>query len=853
MIDTHKRHLPLQAYLLALIILTALVVGGLSIYQQHLRKDRALAVAVQSLDLVAGLGADDITEALKSGQETAGGLAANPGLAALFAIPTPQGCALEFSGAGPFTEGRIDILNQAGKVLCSSKALPERAVHAGAGWLGAKTPGVIGPVDDGGHQSLVIVAPIQESGVVAVFVRVDSVPADLEARYGRSTPVRFNLLLKDGSSDVGAPIGQDAITRDAKVSSLGWTVRASEAESEALLYATDANRQMTLFIIIALLLIAALTQLIYLGIARPIRRLSSAVRTAMTGNGTIEPPTSGPHEVISLGQDFSHLTQNVAAELTQRQHAELEAKTSEARYRTMFEANPQPVWVHHAETGQLVAANTAMVERFGWSREELLSMPYQDFVSDKSADLKDAFGLSELVDRSGPWTLTTRDDAEISCLITSAPLQLPDAPGRIVVAEDITEQLHNERLLKRTQRMESLGQLAGGVAHDFNNLLAVMLNYADFAAKALKGPAEEDPQRWGQVLIDVREIGTAGHRAAVLTRQLLSFARGDALETGPVNIDTVAAGIENLLRRTLGEQVSLELSQQPDVWPVEANVGQLEQVIVNLAVNARDAMPDGGRLSIEISNVDVDDDYTATRPGRLPGRYVRLRVSDTGVGMDAEARDRAFEPFFTTKDRATGTGLGLATVYGVVQHAGGSIDIYSELGLGTTVSMFLPVMQGHAEPAPTAPATRAPNFGSETILLVEDDEALRTLAERILGGVGYRVVTAEDGPTGEMIAEERRGEIDLLLTDLVMPGMLGGELARRVTDADPNVKVLFMSGYAPQVLVNDGTLPFKTAMVDKPFSADLLLGKVRQAIDEQDASAGSWAANPGRDEIATGL
>ena len=588
-----SRHLPLQAYLLALIILTALVVGGLSIYQQLQRTDQALRGCRQSMDLVAGLGADDITQALESGQETASALAANPGLAPLFATPTPKGCALEFKGAGPFTEGRIDIVNRAGKVVCSSKDPPEGTVHAGAGWLGAKSPGVIGPVDDGGHQSLVILAPIPASGVVAVFLRVNSVPAHLETSYRGSTPVKFNLRLKDSSS-VGARIGQDEITRDAKVSSLGWTVSASQAESLALLDATRVNRQTTVFLVIALVLIAALTQLIYLGIALPIRKLSSSVRRATTGNGTIEPPTSGLHEVISLGQDFAYLTESVAAELSHRQQAELDAKTSEARYRTMFEANPQPVWVHNAQTGRLVAANAAMVERFGWSREELLSMPFEDCLSDKSAGLRGVFELSERVDRSGPWTLTVRDGAEVDCLITSTTLRLPDGPGRIVVAEDITDQLNTERLLKRTQRMESLGQLAGGVAHDFNNLLAVMMNYAAFAAEEISAAAAENPRRWGQVLMDVEEIGTAGDRAAVLTRQLLSFARGDSLESGPVNIGNVAAGIEDLLLRTLGEHVSLEFSIDPDVWPVEANAGQLEQVIVNLAVNARDAMPDGG-------------------------------------------------------------------------------------------------------------------------------------------------------------------------------------------------------------------------------------------------------------------
>jgi PAS domain S-box-containing protein len=837
MSQTRKRHLPLQAYLLAVIILATLLAGGLSVYQQQLRTERAREAAASATGFVAKLGANDIAQAVKSAQDIVTGLAANPTLTALFETPTPQGCTLTFSGAGPFTSGHIDIVNRAGKTLCSSRELPDGEAYAGAGWLDATTARVVGPVDDSGEQALVILAPIQDLGVVATFLHLDPVPAHLEDlyRYGGATPVRFDLLLEDGTPITAVRGEQDAIAREAEVPTLGWTVRAGQVESEALDYANGVNRQITVFLIIALLFVAALTQLIYLGIARPIRRLSSSVRIATAGNGTIEPPTSGPAEVVSLGQDFSALTQNLAAELAHRQRAESEAKTSEASYRTMFEANPQPVWVHHTETGSLMAVNAAMVETFGWSREQLLTMGYEDLLGDSSADLKDALGGSEGVKRSGPWPLSDRDGEKIDCLITSATLRLPDTPGRIVVAEDVTAQLHTERLLTRTQRMDSLGQLAGGIAHDFNNLLAVMLNYADFAAQEVSTAAEEDPTRWTQVLSDVREIVTAGGRAAALTRQLLSFARGDSLETHPVNMNEVANGIEHLLRRTLGEHVSLEFSLKSDLWPVDANVGQLEQVIVNLAVNARDAMPDGGRLSIETLNVDVDDEYAASRPERPPGRYVRLRVSDTGVGMDAQARDRAFEPFFTTKDRATGTGLGLATVYGIVKRAGGTIDIYSEPGLGTTISMFLPVAHSHAGAAPEPRTENHRTSGSEMILVVEDDEALRLLTERILGRDGYRVLTAEDGPTAEVIAEQHRGEIDLLLTDMVMPGMLGSELAHRVTDADPSVSVLFMSGYAPPVLVNGGSLPSNAATVDKPFSADLLLGKIRQVLDAQTA------------------
>jgi PAS domain S-box-containing protein len=820
---------PLQAYLWALLAVAAVIGIGLTVYQQQVRLDRARTSAAGSVGMAARLSASDIGQAVTVARGSMAEVAANPGLAPLFDTPTPKGCTLSFSGEGPFSEGHIDIVNRAGTVLCSSRELPRGAPYADAGWLSSRTAQVVRSVD-AGRPAVVVLAPVKDLGVAVTFLDADSVTTDLGHRYSGMLPVHFELVLDARTSTGG--VGEHAIVRQAAVPSTGWTVRAGVAESVALRDASEVNRQMTLVLVLAMLLVGGLTQLLHLGIARPIRRLSSSVRRATVAGGAVEAPTSGPAEVVSLGRDFHTLTQDVASELAQRQRAEGEATASAEVYRTMFEANPQPTWVHTTETGRLIAVNAAMVDRFGWTRDELLAMRYQDLL-ERRVELREQLQGNGMVVRSGPWALSDKDGTEVDCLVTSDTLLLTETPGRIVVAEDVTVQLRTQRLLQRTERMESLGQLAGGIAHDFNNVLAVMLNYADFAADELAAAAAEDPVRWEPVLADVRQIGSAGDRAAALTRQLLSFARGDALETGTVDVNHVATGIDQLLRRTLGEQVSLELSLEPGLWPVNANVGQLEQIMVNLAVNARDAMPGGGQLSIETKNVDVDESYTSSRPARQPGRYVRLRVSDTGIGMDAQSRDRAFEPFFTTKDRAGGTGLGLATVYGIVKRAGGTVDIYSEPGIGTTVSMYVPVTESPAErsAAPAVPDQRAAS--SETLLLVEDDEALRSLAERILTGDGYHVLTADDGVAAQRVAEEHHGEIDLLLTDIVMPGMLGSELAERVGEADPGVRVLFMSGYAPPVLVGGGTLPSDAKIVDKPFSADLLLRKVRQVLEAQ--------------------
>jgi PAS domain S-box-containing protein len=823
-----RRNLSLQAYLLGLIVLATVVVGGFTAFQQHLRLERARASTVDTLDLVAGLAANDLATAVKSTQDSVANVAANPGLLPLFDTPTPSGCSLTFIGVGAFKTGHIDVIDRHGKVLCSSAPLPGVNKYAGASWLTSTKP-TLTTVDDSGHQSLLVLSPIKDHGVVATFLKLADMPSDLSDQYGSTMPLRFALQLSDGVS-VGRRAQQPSISRGVSVPSLDWTVSSSVDEATALGDARNVNRQVTIFLLVALLVLLGATHLIYLGIARPIRRLSSSVRHRMAGDPMVDPPKTGPAEVVSLARDFATLNEHVAHELARREDAEREAKASEHSYRTLFEANPQPMWVHHSETGQVLNVNDAMVTRFGWSREELLAMRYDELLADHS-QLQDALGGDTLIVRSGPWELCDRDGEQVECVITSDALSLRGTPGRIVIAEDVTIQQRAERLLQRSDRMESLGQLAGGIAHDFNNVLAVMLNYADFAIEELLLAADEQPQRWEPVLHDVQEIGTAGRRAAALTRQLLSFARGDALETGMVNLNDVASNVEQLLRRTLGEQISLELVLEADPWTLEANAAQLEQMIVNLAVNARDAMPKGGRLSIETVNVLVDDEYASSRPERRPGRYVRLRVSDTGHGMDAEARDHAFEPFFTTKDRATGTGLGLAIVYGAVTRAGGTVDIYSEPGHGTSVSIYLPVCEDQASSEPTVVPAPARSTGSETILLVEDDDALRPMAERILTRDGYRVLTAPDGPAAEQVAAAHRGEIDLLLTDIVMPGMLGSELAVRIRELDPQVRVLFMSGYAPGMLLHAGTLPPDAALVDKPFSADLLLGIVRRVLD----------------------
>jgi len=393
-------------------------------------------------------------------------------------------------------------------------------------------------------------------------------------------------------------------------------------------------------------------------------------------------------------------------------------------------------------------------------------------------------------------------------------------------AEVEKERLLNE--LHHARRLESLGELAGGIAHDFNNLLAVIINYAAFVAEDVDVAAPvADEEKRHATRGDVEQISLAAQRAAHLTHQLLAFARREVVQPEVVDVNAVVTNVEQLLKSTLGEHIELRSELAPDLRSVLIDPGRLEQILVNPAVNARDAMPDGGTLTIDTAN--VDEDYTARRAELSPGPYVSLRVSDNGKGMSREVAERAFDPFFTTKPAGQGTGLGLATIYGIVQQAGGRVQLYSESGMGTTAGVLLPATEGTPsgtaqQLGPTQPA------GEATILLVEDEDALREVVRRILAGNGYRVITAANGEEALAAAAEQAEQIDLLLTDVVMPQMHGPDLAEQIQRVRPSIKVMFMSGFAQPILDSGGSLDAGVTLVEKPFSGPTLLAKVSQVL-----------------------
>jgi PAS domain S-box-containing protein len=388
---------------------------------------------------------------------------------------------------------------------------------------------------------------------------------------------------------------------------------------------------------------------------------------------------------------------------------------------------------------------------------------------------------------------------------------------------DITEHTSLENQFRQAQKMEAVGRLAGGVAHDFNNLLTIITGYADLVLTSQM--AEDDPNR-----TFLEEIKRAGERAAGLTRQLLAFSRQQVLHPQVLDLNSVLSGIENMLRRLIGEDVELSTVYTPSPGSVRADPGQIEQVLMNLAVNARDAMPRGGKLIIETRGVYLDETYVSRHTVVRPGEYVLISVSDTGEGMSEETQRLIFEPFFTTKEKGKGTGLGLATVYGIIKQSGGYIWVYSEVGMGSTFKIYLPRTSGSADDLKRVESNLPERRGSETVLLVEDDFAVRQLAQRILRARGYAVLEAKDVNEALALATAPDTHIHLLLTDMVMPNMNGRDLAEKVLAEQPGVRVLFMSGYTQNTITERGLLQDGVAFLQKPFSTDQLLKKVHEVL-----------------------
>jgi len=574
----------------------------------------------------------------------------------------------------------------------------------------------------------------------------------------------------------------------------GYSAVVAGSGSEAI----DLTRKMTFGPAVALvdLKLPDMDGIELVGRLREIAGLTEVV--ILTGNASVD---SAVRALRENSNDYlvkpvqpEHLIGTIerAAERWQRRRAEEGMRESQDRLRLIFDHVSDALYIAD-DAGRIIDANPAACTLSGESLEQIQTR-----------------NMTDVLPQNGTHSLDVRSTAF--------------APGVLVyTVRDLTRQRKLEDQLMQAQKMEAVGQLAGGVAHDFNNLLTVIMSYSSLLlADAAPDATDRD---------DIQAISDAAARAAGLTRQLLAFSRKQVLQLQAVNVNAIVTDIEKMLRRLIGEDISLSTHLDPDLALISADPGQLEQVLLNLAVNARDAMPDGGALTLTTDNADLSEEHSNRHMGAVPGKYIMLAVTDTGTGMTKEVQQRLFEPFYTTKGAGKGTGLGLATVHGIVKQLGGDVYVYSEVGHGTTFKVYFPHLTTTPEPVVAAQEPREAPRGSETILLAEDDDALRSLGARVLGAFGYRVLVARTGAEALRIVANHEGPIDLVATDVVMPEMSGSQLVAEVLKARPGIRVLFMSGYTDDEVMRRGVIDGQTAFLQKPFTPDVLAHKVRAVLD----------------------
>jgi len=508
----------------------------------------------------------------------------------------------------------------------------------------------------------------------------------------------------------------------------------------------------------------------------------------------------------------------------ERVRAEEALRKSESTFRLLFSHTPLPMWVFDLESLRVLQVNEAAILQYGYSDAEFRGMTMRDISVDGRepafdrciADFKKEGRLH------AHWRHRKRDGKTFEVDVVSHKLEYAGRCVRLVVAQDVSERQLLEQQLRQAQKMEAVGRLAGGVAHDFNNLLMVIKGHTELLMDSL--PAGDHIKR------KIEQIDRSADRATSLTRQLLAFSRMQVLQPRPMNLNTVVEEMSRLLPRLIGEDVELIVRSSSDIGTIRADASQMEQVIMNLAVNARDAMPGGGKLIIETSNVELDNYYREAHPIVQPGRYVLLAVSDTGTGMDAETQAHIFEPFFTTKEQGKGTGLGLATVYGVVKQSGGFVWVYSEIKKGTTFKIYLPRVDEAAIQPVGAKNPGEVLRGTETILLTEDEQDVREVAREFLESAGYTVLQAPTGNAALTLANAYESGIELLITDMVMPGITGQELARQMTAKRRDLRIIYMSGYSEHAAGEAAKGEGAAIVLTKPFSRSALLQAVRQAL-----------------------
>jgi len=531
-------------------------------------------------------------------------------------------------------------------------------------------------------------------------------------------------------------------------------------------------------------------------------------------------------ELTAMNAELEEAKVRLEAEVWARTESEQELRKTEQRFLIAFRSSPVPNTISTRREGRYLDVNDSFLRTFGYTREEVLG--HSAIEIGFWADLADREQLLAELETSGSvknfrTTIFTKDRKPRKVMIFVETIDLDGEACVLAVTQDVTENLQLEEQLRRAQKMEAIGLLAGGIAHDFNNLLGVMMGNAELVAERMTGD-EKIKKR-------MEEIKTASQRAAALTSQLLAFSRQQVLSPQVINLNDVVRETVRMLERLIGEDIKVNVQFHDGLWNITADSGQIQQVILNLAVNARDAMPKGGRLSIETENVSLDASYARTHLPLEPGEYVMLRVSDTGTGMDSETQSRIFEPFFTTKETGKGTGLGLATSYGIVKQSGGYIWVYSEINEGTTFKVYLPRTEKAQQASKKVHAPEQASLGGETILVAEDQKQYMDVIVDALTERGYKVIALPIGSGALDALQNKSLAPDLLLSDVIMPEINGVELAAKARSSFPKIKVIYMSGYTSDVIDRTGGLESNSAFLQKPFSPRQLTKKVREVLD----------------------
>jgi PAS domain S-box-containing protein len=571
------------------------------------------------------------------------------------------------------------------------------------------------------------------------------------------------------------------------------------------------------------------------GTRTPTEALAQQIGTGIELIGRLKDGSEFPIEIMLSPLESAEgiLVTAAIRNISVRKTAEKHLAQMEGRYRGLLEAAPDAMVVVKP-AGEIILLNVQAEKQFGYLRDELLGQQVTSIIPEgfKERVLADgtrsaAEALAQQIGMGIELYGRRKDGSEFPIEIMLSPLKSSEGVLITAAIRNITERKHLEQMLRQAQKMEAIGQLAGGVAHDFNNLLGVILGYSELLLERcdLSVAARKD----------IEEVQKAGVRAGLLTQQLLAFSRKQVLQPKVLNLNEVVVGAEKLLHRLIGENIELQVILSPALAQIKADSGQIEQIIMNLAVNARDAMPEGGKLTIETSIVELDQQYVDQHASTLPGAHMMLAVTDTGCGMDAKTKAHIFEPFFTTKEFGKGTGLGLAVVYGIVKQSGGSVWLYTEPGIGTTFKIYFPIVAPVIELVLPSEKAEKVDRGSQTILIVEDDEALLQVTRRSLEEVGYAILTARGPSEAILISKNHLGPIQLMVTDVIMPGMSGDQLASQLFALRPEMRVLYVSGYTDNAIIRHGVLEPGLAFLQKPFSPKMLARKVREILAESAA------------------